>query len=163
MFFLYYLAAIWSNKVIDYNVINSNSINSIDDRISNGDIYNSIILCKDLSFQTFKDIKNKNIVYTYEETLPSQYSHNFLLTLLSSRYNLPIVTTKHNYFKPFQYSINDLALLKIEEVQPITNIYESPTNETFGQFKITKEILKKNNFQFLIENEHTHLFIRTPY
>jgi hypothetical protein len=156
MILFFFLVSIWSNKIIDYNIINNNNYNKIDDKILDKDIFDSVILCKDISLQSFKNIKNKNIIYTYEEPISSPQAHNFLLTLLASRYNWPILTNKHNYFKPFQYNNNDITLIKIEEFDDSKN----RTNCTNEKFIMTKEILKKNSIHFLIENEHNHLFIR---
>jgi hypothetical protein len=151
MILLFLLASIWSNKIIDYNII--------DDHILDKDIFDSVILCKDIALKQFKNLKNKNIIYTYEESILSQYTHNFLLTLLSSRYNWPILTNKHNYFKPFQYNTDDITLIKIEKYNFNISI-EDHIYDTNEKFIFTKEILKKNTIQFLIENDHDHLFIR---
>ena len=151
MILLFLLVSIWSNKIIDYNII--------DECILDKDIFDSVILCKDISLKSFKTIKNKNIIYTYEDIISSPYTHNFLLTLLSSRYNWPIITNKHNYFKPFQYNTDDIALIKIEKSNFNRSI-EDHIYDTTETFIFTKKILKNNTIQFLIENDHDHLFIR---
>jgi len=151
MFLFLFLVSIWSNKIIDYNIVVNTNYNRIDDRDKNEDNFDSIILCKDISLKAFKNLKNKNIIYTYEENTPSKHTHNFLLTLLASRYNILILTSKHNYFKKFQYNFNDVSLIKIEEIK---------NNKTNDYFIFSKEYIQKNTINFLIENEHNHLFIR---
>ena len=135
------LLTIWNNKIIDYNIC-PNSIKTTN-------IYNSVILCKDINFKLIEAIKQKNIIYTYEEKISSTYNYNFLLTYLSNKYEYPIVTTKYNYFKPFQFNTEDILLIKIKE-----------DIDDMDKFIVTKKNMVKNEKHLFIENDHNQLFIR---
>jgi len=135
------LLTIWNKKIIDYNICPN--------LIKTTNIYNSVILCKDINFKLIEAIKQKNIIYTYEEKISSTHNYNFLLTYLSNKYEYPIVTTKYNYFKPFQFNTEDILLIKIKE--DIDNM---------DKFIVTKKNMIKNEKHFVIENEHNQLFIR---
>ena len=129
---------IFDKKIIDYNICTES--------IKTTDIYNSIILCKDINIKLIESIKQKNIIYTYEDTILSPYNYNFLLIYLSNKYDYPIVTSKYNYFKPFQYNTQDILLMKIKDID--------------DKFILTKKNIIKNSKHFFIESNHSQLFIR---
>ena len=137
------LLTIWNNKIIDYNIFTQNNL------IKTTNIYNSVILCKDINFKLIEAIKQKNIIYTYDEKISSTYNYNFLLTYLSNKYEYPIVTTKYNYFKPFQFNTEDILLIKIKE-----------DIDDINKFIVTKKNMVKNEKHLFIENDHNQLFIR---
>jgi len=135
------LLTIWNNKIIDYNICPN--------LIKTNNIYNSVILCKDINFKLIEAIKQNNIIYTYEEKISSTYNYNFLLTYLSNKYEYPIVTTKYNYFKPFQYNIEDILLIEFKK-----------DIDDMDKFIVTKKNMIKNEKHFFIQNDHNKLFIR---
>lgn len=124
-----------------YQVPKIIDINNID--INNYYTYNSILF---FEYNSYYDIKNhniinncNNIVYYYKPHgtgYNKDYIYDYLLIMHSSKFDLPIVTSKNKYFKPFQYSIYDITLYN----------YQYP-------FKIIQEtFIEKNSLQFLINN-----------
>jgi alpha-tubulin suppressor-like RCC1 family protein len=104
-------------------------------------------------YNNYYDIKtnminnHNSIIYYYKPhaiNYNNDYIYNFLLIMHSSRLNLPIVTSKTKYFKPFQYSIHDITLYKYNY-----------------SFKIIEEtIIEKNSLYFLVDNEKNKKIIR---
>jgi len=146
------LVALWSNKIIDYN---------LQSQIDPNHVFNSVILCNNIKFQMIEYLKQNNTIYTYPESRSlssvSQYNYNFALILLSTIYNMPIITTKQNYFKPFQYCINDIKMLKLK-----SKLENNPSIDflLMDYLLIDYLLIEKNNKQFFVDNNNVNLFIR---
>jgi hypothetical protein len=101
-------------------------------------------------YNNYHDIKinminnHNNIIYYYKphaKNYNNKYIYDFLLVMHSTRLDLPIVTSKNKYFKPFQYSIYDITLYK----------YNYP-------YSIIEEtIIEKNSLHFLIDNNSKNI------
>jgi hypothetical protein len=93
-------------------------------------------------------INNHNsVVYYYKphvNNYNNEYIYNYLLIMHSLRFNLPIVTSKNKYFKPFQYSIHDITLYK----------YNYPFKD------IEETTIERNSLHFLIDNDGKKNIIR---
>jgi len=132
----------FSGKIIRNKIVDVNNIN-----INNYYIYNSLLFFKHSDYYHLRTNTNSNInygnnaIYFYKTQTLSEYTYDFLLTMYSTKYNLPIITSKDKYFKPFQYSIHDIVLYKY-----------NPT------YKIIEEnTIKKNSIHFLVNNNGSHI------
>ena len=169
MFLFIFLVTLWSNKIIDYNVINTNVCNTIDPK----NIFNSVILCNDIQLQMIEYLKQNNTIYIprialnggamaplgskYLDTNSAQYNYNFLLVLLSTMYNMPILTLKQNHFKPFQYSNYDITLLQLK-----SKLKNNASIDflLMDYLSINYFLIEKNNKQFFVDNNNANLFIK---
>ena len=184
MFLFAFLMTLWSNKIIDHNVLHTNVCNTnvcntnvcntnVCNTIDPKNIFNSVILCNDIQFQMIEYLKQNNTIYiprialnggamapldsNYLDTKSSQYNYNFLLVLLSAMYNMPILTTKQNYFKPFQYSIYDIKLLQLKSKLKKNSSIDFLLMDYLS---INYLFLEKNNKQFFVDNNNANLFIK---
>ena len=128
-------------KIIDSSTINLN----------NYCIHNSLLFLEYSNYYEIKRSHNNicnggknNIIYYKihsDKSDDNKYAHDFLLTMYSTRLNLPILTSKDKYFKPFQYSIYDITIYKYHYL-----------------FKIIEEtLIEKNSLHFLIDNNGKHI------